>query len=54
MRAIVVAIHNDGTERSSVSIDKSSKCRMMATKITKDILLWIKETSGTALYEKSI
>ena len=49
MRAIVVAIYNDGADRLSVSVDKSLKCRMTATKITKDILVWIKETSGIAL-----
>ena len=51
MRAIVVAIHNEGSDYLRVSVDKRLKCRMMATKITADILGWIKKTSGTAINE---
>ena len=51
MRAIVVAIHNEGSDYLKVSVGTRLKCRMMATKITADILVWIKKTSGTAIYE---
>ena len=50
MRATVIAIHNDSVgRRLRVTVDKSKKCRMTSTKITEDILVWIKEISGTAL-----
>ena len=53
MRAIVLAIHNDSQRRWRVTVGKSKKCRMTATKITEDILVWIKEISGTASYMKN-
>ena len=54
MRATVVAIHNDSVgRRLRVTVDKSKKCRMTSTKITEDILVWIKEISGTALCIKN-
>ena len=55
-RSILVAIHNgkfyhsmDGRNRLSITTDEKSQCRMSATKITDDILQWIKEMSGTKM-----
>ena len=50
-RSILVAIHSnyDGNDRLSITTDEKSQCRMSATKITDDILQWIKEMSGTKM-----
>ena len=45
-RPILIAIHSSSSNNRKISIDKASQCRMMATKITDDILKWIKEISG--------
>lgn len=54
IRAIVVAIHNDAFDDSSFSLNKHTQCRMSATKITKDILVWIKHISGMPSYIQHI
>ena len=46
VRSIMIAIHSSSHPNDKISTDKASQCRMMATKITDDILEWIKQMSG--------
>ena len=46
VRSIMIAIHSSSMPNIEISTDKASQCRMSATKITDDILKWIKEMSG--------
>ena len=45
-KSILIAIHSSSHDNIKISTDKASQCRIMATKITDDILQWIKEMSG--------
>ena len=45
-RAVVIAVHSDAVPALEITTERLYQCRMSATKITDDILKWIKMTSG--------
>lgn len=46
LRAVAVAVHNAGNPYVNIESDKDFQCRIRATKITDDILDWLKKKSG--------
>ena len=45
-RSVVVAVHSSNIGSVDIKSDKQFQCRIIATKITDDILDWIKIKSG--------
>ena len=45
-RSVLVAIHSDSIKHVPITTEKRYRCRTSATKITDNILRWIKAKSG--------
>ena len=49
VRSVLIAIHISGEDSTDISSDKYAQCRIKSTKITDDILRWVKDKSGISL-----